>query len=160
MRLIINYNRTKYPDINSFFISLETKNQTEEEKHFNLLKKLEFELEERKKLCEIVEMLKKEKKELQKSNSQKQKYLDSLPIRINTIAKAIVPLQQQYLTFYTSFQDSNSFVMYLPSPLYNIYYQAEIFNHFQSSFILSISGNIQEAISYQLGIFLYIIISY
>eukprot|EP00268_Persea_americana_P029805 TRINITY_DN28800_c0_g1_i3.p1 TRINITY_DN28800_c0_g1~~TRINITY_DN28800_c0_g1_i3.p1 ORF type:complete len:387 (+),score=90.35 TRINITY_DN28800_c0_g1_i3:122-1282(+) len=124
--------KSKYPDIElvpeeEFFSSApeEIKGNTlsKDSSHDLMLKRLHFELYQRKELCKLHEKLEQRKKSLLETIANRRKFLSSLPSHLKSLKKASLPVQQQLGILHTKKLKQHHSAELLPPPLYVVYSQ-------------------------------------
>ncbi|CAA6664331.1 unnamed protein product [Spirodela intermedia] len=111
-----------------------------------MLKRLNYELHQRKELCKLREKLEQRKKGLLEIISNRKKFLSSLPSHLKALKKASLPVQQQFGILHTKKSKQNSAAELLPPPLYIVYSQLLSQKEaFGESIELEILGSIKEA---------------
>ncbi|XP_078441458.1 THO complex, subunit 5 [Wolffia australiana] len=111
-----------------------------------MLKRLNYELHQRKELCKLREKLELRKKELVERLSERKKFLSSLPSHLKSLKKASLPVQQQLGVLHTKKSKQNSAAELLPLPLYILYTQLLSQKEaFGESIELEILGSIKDA---------------
>ncbi|XP_051192497.1 THO complex subunit 5A isoform X2 [Lolium perenne] len=91
--------------------------------HDLMLKRLNFELVQRKELCERHEKLEQQKSILMGTIASQKKFLSSLPSHLKSLKKASLPVQQQLGMLHTKKLKQHHAAELLPSPLYITYTQ-------------------------------------
>ncbi|CAM0943905.1 unnamed protein product [Alopecurus aequalis] len=91
--------------------------------HDLMLKRLNFELVQRKELCERHEKLEQQKSSLLGTIANQKKFLSSLPSHLKSLKKASLPVQQQLGMLHTKKLKQHHAAELLPSPLYITYTQ-------------------------------------
>ncbi|GMH04032.1 hypothetical protein Nepgr_005871 [Nepenthes gracilis] len=125
--------KSKYPDIElvseeEFFTNApeDIKGPTarsNDTAHNLMLKRLNYELFQRKELCKLHEQLEQRKKGLLETIANRKKFLSSLPSHLKSLKKASLPLQQQLGVLHTKKLKQQHSAELLPPPLYIIYSQ-------------------------------------
>ncbi|KAJ6810586.1 THO complex subunit 5B [Iris pallida] len=124
--------RSKYPDIDlvpeaEFFNSAPDDIKggvlANDAAHDLMLKRLHFELFQRKKLCELLEKLEERKRCLLEIIANRKKFLTSLPSHLKSLKKASLPVQQQLGIMHTKKLKQNHAAELLSPPLYIVYSQ-------------------------------------
>nr|CAD1826232.1 unnamed protein product [Ananas comosus var. bracteatus] len=124
--------KTKYPDIDlvpeeEFFGSapdeIKGKVLASDAAHDLMLKRLNFELLQRKELCKLHEKLEQRKSRLLVTIANRKKFLSSLPSHLKSLKKASLPVQQQLGILHTKKLKQHHAAEYLPPPLYIAYLQ-------------------------------------
>lgn len=124
--------KSKYPDI-QLVTEAEFFSQAPEEfkgtavsndtAHNLMLKRLNYELFQRKELCKLRELLEQKKKSLLETIANRKKFLSSLPSHLKALKKASLPAQNQLGLLHTKKQKQLHAAELLPLPLYIIYSQ-------------------------------------
>ncbi|KAJ6795350.1 THO complex subunit 5B [Iris pallida] len=124
--------RSKYPDIDlvpeaEFFNSApeEVKGGVlaNDAAHDLMLKRLNFELHQRKELCKLHEKLEERKRTLLETIANRKKFLTSLPSHLKSLKKASLPVQQQLGILHTKKLKQSHAAELLAPPLYIVYSQ-------------------------------------
>ncbi|XP_010943078.2 THO complex subunit 5A [Elaeis guineensis] len=124
--------RSKYPDIDlvseeEFFRSapedIKGKVLASDAAHDLMLKRLNFELYQRKELYKLHEKLEQHKKSLLDTIANRKKFLSSLPSHLKSLKKATLPVQQQLGILHTKKLKQHHAAELLPPPLYIVYSQ-------------------------------------
>ncbi|XP_072952849.1 THO complex subunit 5A [Typha angustifolia] len=124
--------RSKYPDIDlvpeeEFFRSapedIKGKVLASDAAHDLMLKRLNFELFQRKELCKLHEKLEQSKSSLLDTIAKRKKFLSSLPSHLKSLKKATLPMQQQLGILHTKKLKQQYAAELLPPPLYIAYSQ-------------------------------------
>ncbi|KAG6509070.1 THO complex subunit 5A-like [Zingiber officinale] len=124
--------RSKYPDIElvpeeEFFSSapeeIKGKAMADDVAHDLMLKRLNFELFQRKELCKLHEKLEQHKASLLDAISGRKKFLSSLPSHLKSLKKASLPVQQHLGISHTKKLKQLHAAEFLPPPLYIVYSQ-------------------------------------
>ncbi|XP_068641219.1 THO complex subunit 5A-like isoform X2 [Aristolochia californica] len=114
--------------------------------HDLMLKRLNFELYQRKELCKLHEELEKRKKGLLETITNRKKFLSSLPSHLKSLKKASMPVQQQLGIQHSKKLKQHNSAELLPPPLYIIYSQFLAQKEaFEEKINLEIVGNIKDA---------------
>ncbi|XP_061344717.1 THO complex subunit 5B isoform X2 [Gastrolobium bilobum] len=114
--------------------------------HNLMLKRLNFELFQRKELCKLRKKLEQQKKSLLETIANRKKFLSSLPSHLKSLKKASLPVQNQL-----GVQDTKKLMRHhsaelLPPPLYVIYSQLLAQKvAFGESIDLEIIGSLKDA---------------
>ncbi|XP_058097167.1 THO complex subunit 5A [Magnolia sinica] len=95
----------------------------EDNAHDLMLKRLNFELFQRKELCKLHEKLEERKRSLLEVIANRKKFLSSLPSHLKYLKKASLPVQQQLGIQHTKKLKQHHSAELLPPPLYVIYSQ-------------------------------------
>ncbi|ONK60850.1 uncharacterized protein A4U43_C08F23370 [Asparagus officinalis] len=124
--------KSKYPDIElvpekEFFASapedIKGKALATDSAHDLMLKRLTFELFQRKELCKLREKLEQHKNGLMETIANRKKFLSSLPSHLKSLKKASLPVQQQLGIMHTKKLKQQTAAELLPPPLYIVYSQ-------------------------------------
>lgn len=124
--------RSKYPDIelvneDEFFRDapqhIKGSNLSTDTSHNLMLKRLNYELHQRKELCKLREKLEQKKKGLLETIANRKKFLLSLPSHLKSLKKASLPVQNQLGVLHTKKLKQHNLTELLPPPLYVIYSQ-------------------------------------
>ncbi|KAG8632624.1 THO complex subunit 5B isoform X2 [Manihot esculenta] len=91
--------------------------------HNLMLKRLNYELHQRKELCKLHEKLEQRKKSLLETIANRKKFLSSLPSHLKSLKKASLPVQNQLGVLHTKKLKQQNSAELLPPPLYVIYSQ-------------------------------------
>ncbi|KAL9235875.1 hypothetical protein vseg_010607 [Gypsophila vaccaria] len=91
--------------------------------HNLMLKRLNYELFQRKELCKLREKLEQQKKSLSETIASRKKFLSSLPSHLKSLKKASLPAQNQLGVLHTKKQKQLHAAELLPPPLYIVYSQ-------------------------------------
>uniref|UniRef100_A0A0D9VLG5 THO complex subunit 5B n=1 Tax=Leersia perrieri TaxID=77586 RepID=A0A0D9VLG5_9ORYZ len=124
--------QTKYPGIElvpeeEFYraapADIRDKTLAADASHDLMLKRLNFELVQRKELCKLHEKLEQRKSSLQDTIANQKRFLSSLPSHLKSLKKASLPVQQQLGMQHTKKLKQHHAAELLPTPLYIIYTQ-------------------------------------
>ncbi|KAH1065603.1 hypothetical protein J1N35_030590 [Gossypium stocksii] len=124
--------KSKYPDIElvpeeEFFRDapeeIKGSNLSDDSSHNLMLKRLNYELFQRKELCKLLEKLEQQKKSLLETIANRKKFLSSLPSHLKSLKKASLPVQNQLGVLHTKKLKQHNSAELLPPPLYVIYSQ-------------------------------------
>ncbi|KAL5982479.1 hypothetical protein ACLOJK_016551 [Asimina triloba] len=124
--------KSKHPDIElvpeeEFFKSaseeIKERLLAKDPSHDLMLKRLNFELFQRKELCKLHEKLEECKRSLLESIANRKKFLSSIPSHLKSLKKASLPVQQQLGILHTKKLKQLHLAELLPPPLYVIYSQ-------------------------------------
>lgn len=147
--------KSKHPDIELVpeeeFFSSAPKEITEtrvshDRAHDLMLKRLNFELYQRKELCKLHEKLEQRKRNLLEKIANRKKFLSSLPSHLKALKKASMPVQQQLGVLHTKKSKQHHMAELLPPPLYVIYTQFLAQKEaFGEHIDLDIVGSVKEA---------------
>ncbi|KAK4383439.1 THO complex subunitB [Sesamum angolense] len=114
--------------------------------HDLMLKRLNYELFQRKELCKLREKLELQKKALQETIANRKKFLSSLPSQLKALKKASLPVQHQLGVPQTKKLMQHQLAELLPPPLYVIYSQLFAQKEaFGENIELDITGNVKDA---------------
>ncbi|XP_052202749.1 THO complex subunit 5A [Diospyros lotus] len=91
--------------------------------HNLMLKRLNFELYQRKELCKFHEKLEQQKQKLLETIANRKKFLSSLPLHLKSLKKASLPVQHQLGIPHSKKLKQHHLAELLPPPLYIIYSQ-------------------------------------
>ncbi|XP_057765658.1 THO complex subunit 5B isoform X1 [Salvia miltiorrhiza] len=147
--------KTKYPDIElvpeeEFFRDapeeIKSPVLSTDSAHNLMLKRLNYELSQRKELCRLREKLELQKKALQETIANRKKFLLSLPSHLKALKKASLPVQNQLGVLHTKKLKQLQLAELLPPPLYVIYSQLLAQKEaFEENIELEITGSIKDA---------------
>lgn len=147
--------RSKYPDIElvpeeEFFRDapeeMKSSVKSKDNSHNLMLKRLDFELFQRKELCKLREKLEQKKKALQETIANRKKFLSSLPSHLKSLKKASLPVQHQLGVLHTKKLKQLQYAELLPPPLYVIYSQLMAQKEaFGENVDLEIVGSVKDA---------------
>ncbi|CAH2035784.1 unnamed protein product [Thlaspi arvense] len=117
--------------------------------HDLMLKRLNFELHQRKELCKIRANLEQQKKSLLETNAERNKFLSSLPLHLKSLKKASLPVQNRLSLPNPKMLKHHNLAELLPQPLYVIYsrFMAQK-EAFEESIDLEVSGSLRDAQTY------------
>ncbi|KAK7310850.1 hypothetical protein RJT34_08611 [Clitoria ternatea] len=114
--------------------------------HNLMLKRLNFELFQRKELCKLHEKLEQQKKTLLETIANRKKFLTSLPSHLKSLKKASLPVQNQLGLHHTKRLKQHHSAELLPPPLYVIYSQLLAQKEaFQEPIDLEIIGSLKDS---------------
>ncbi|CAJ1972694.1 unnamed protein product [Sphenostylis stenocarpa] len=117
--------------------------------HNLVLKRLNFELFQRKELCKLHDKMEQKKKTLMETIANRKKFLSSLPSHLKSLKKASLPVQNQLGVQHTKKLKRHHSAELLPQPLYVIYSQLlaqkEVFGE---SIDVEIVGSVKDAQSF------------
>ncbi|CAA2986415.1 Hypothetical predicted protein [Olea europaea subsp. europaea] len=146
---------TKYPDIElvpqeEFFrdAPAEIKDSliSKDSEQNLMLKRLNFEMYQRKELCKHRKKLEQRKKALQETVSHRKKFLSSLPSHLKSLKKASLPVQQQLGVSHMKKLKQQQLAELLPPPLYVIYSQLLTLKEtFGENIDLELIGSVKDA---------------
>ncbi|EEF52394.1 THO complex subunit 5B [Ricinus communis] len=91
--------------------------------HNLMLKRLNYELHQRKELCKLHEKLEQRKKSLLEIIANRKKFLSSLPSHLKSLKKASLPVQTQLGVLHSKKLKQQNSAELLPPPLYVVYSQ-------------------------------------
>ncbi|KAK3155378.1 hypothetical protein QOZ80_2BG0202480 [Eleusine coracana subsp. coracana] len=91
--------------------------------HDLMLKRLNFELVQRKEMCKLHEKLEQQRSSLLETIANQKKFLSSLPSHLKSLKKASLPVQQQLGMQHTKKLKQHHAAELLPAPLYIAYTQ-------------------------------------
>ncbi|KAL6521916.1 hypothetical protein OROMI_031793 [Orobanche minor] len=147
--------KTKYPDIELVpeeeFLKdapeeIKTSKLSTDSTHDLMLKRLNYELFQRKELCTLREKLELQKKGLQETIANRKKFLSSLPSHLKALKKASLPVQHQLGVLHTKKLKQHQLAELLPPPLYVIYSQLLAQKEaFEENVELEITGSVKDA---------------
>ncbi|KAG8059328.1 hypothetical protein GUJ93_ZPchr0002g23707 [Zizania palustris] len=124
--------KTKYPGIElvaveefhrSAPVDIRDKTLASDTSHDLMLKRLNFELVQRKELCKLHEKLEQRKSSLLDTIANQKRFLSSLPSHLKSLKKASLPVQQQLGMQHTEKLKQHHAAEMLPTPLYITYTQ-------------------------------------
>ncbi|KAL5207575.1 hypothetical protein ABZP36_032010 [Zizania latifolia] len=124
--------QTKYPGIElvpeeefhrSAPVDIRDKTLASDTSHDLMLKRLNFELVQRKELCKLHEKLEQRKSSLLDTIANQKRFLSSLPSHLKSLKKASLPVQQQLGMQHTEKLKQHHAAEMLPTPLYITYTQ-------------------------------------
>ncbi|CAB3370112.1 Hypothetical predicted protein [Cloeon dipterum] len=126
--------------------SISRKEETEKDPHLQRLARLEWELEQRKQLAAKSEILLKEKEEVASEINKKNEYLDNICPQLETLMKAMIPVQEQLGMSDSKVRKLHKSAVLLPEPLYALFVQLEAYMEASDKLIVvSIMGDEEEA---------------
>ncbi|XP_042964972.1 THO complex subunit 5B isoform X2 [Carya illinoinensis] len=150
--------RSKYPNIEMVsedgFIrdapgDIKTTTFSSDSAHDLMMKRLHFELFQRKELCKLHKKLESQKKRLLDTTASRKKFMSSLPSHLKSLKKASLPVQNQLGVLHTKKLKQHHLAELLPPPLYVIYSeflaQKEAFGE---NIDLEIEGSVKDAQSF------------
>ncbi|CAI0558126.1 unnamed protein product [Linum tenue] len=147
--------KSKYPDIElvpeeEFFRDapedIKSSVLSSDGSHNLMLKRLNYELHQRKELCKLREKLELQKKSLAEMIANRKKFLSSLPSHLKSLKKASLPVQNQLGVLHTKKLKQHSSAELLPPPLYVIYSQLVAQKEaFGEEIDLEIVGSLKDA---------------
>nr|XP_023891239.1 THO complex subunit 5A-like [Quercus suber]POE62146.1 tho complex subunit 5b [Quercus suber] len=147
--------KSKYPDIDlvaeeEFFRDapqdIKAKKLSNDAAHDLMMKRLHFELFQRKELCKLHGKLEQQKKGLLDIIADRKKFLSSLPSHLKSLKKASLPVQNQLGIQHTKKLKQHHLAELLPSPLYVVYSQFIAQKEaFGENIDLEIVGSVKDA---------------
>ncbi|KAK8970678.1 hypothetical protein KSP40_PGU021461 [Platanthera guangdongensis] len=147
--------RSKYPDIElvpeeEYFKNapedIKSKVLASDEAHDLMLKRLNYELFQRKELCKLHEKLEQHKRSLVETIANRKKFLSSLPSHLKSLKKATLPVQHQLGILHSKKLKQNSAAELLPPPLYILYSQLLAQKEaFGEKIEMEITGSVKDA---------------
>ncbi|XVE55890.1 hypothetical protein DITRI_Ditri03aG0193500 [Diplodiscus trichospermus] len=102
---------------------IKVSNLSDDSSHNLMLKRLNYELFQRKELCKLLEKLELRKKSLLETIANRKKFLSSLPSHLKSLKKASLPVQNQLGVLHSKKLKQHHSAELLPPPLYVIYSQ-------------------------------------
>uniref|UniRef100_A0A4W6G9E1 THO complex 5 n=1 Tax=Lates calcarifer TaxID=8187 RepID=A0A4W6G9E1_LATCA len=119
---------------------------TKNDPHQLTLARLDWELEQRKRLAEKYKESQATKEKIQKSIEVKKEHLRSLQPGLNAIMQASLPVQEYLSMPYEQTQKQTEIARHLPPPLYVLFVQANAYGQAcDKNLCVSISGDVDEA---------------
>ncbi|KAG8012068.1 Tuftelin-interacting protein 11 [Nibea albiflora] len=119
---------------------------TKNDPHQLTLARLDWELEQRKRLAEKYKESQATKEKIQKSIEVKKEHLTSLQPGLNAIMQASLPVQQYLSMPFEQTQKQTEIARHLPPPLYVLFVQANAYGQAcDKNLCVSISGDVDEA---------------
>ncbi|XP_034547526.1 THO complex subunit 5 homolog [Notolabrus celidotus] len=119
---------------------------TKNDPHQLTLARLDWELEQRKRLAEKYKESQATKEKIQKSIEVKKEHLTSLQPGLNAIMQASLPVQQYLSMPFEQTQKQTEVSRHLPPPLYVLFVQANAYGQAcDKNLSVSISGDVDEA---------------
>lgn len=119
---------------------------TKEDRHQLTLARLDWELEQRKRLAEKYSESQTTKEKIQKSIEVKKEHLSSLQPGLNAIMQASLPVQQYLSMPFEQTQKQTEVARHLPPALYVLFVQANAYGQAcDKNLSVSISGDVDEA---------------
>uniref|UniRef100_A0A671VWZ6 THO complex 5 n=1 Tax=Sparus aurata TaxID=8175 RepID=A0A671VWZ6_SPAAU len=119
---------------------------TANDPHQLTLARLDWELEQRKRLAEKYKESLATKEKIQKSIEVKKEHLTSLQPGLNAIMQASLPVQQYLSMPFEQIQKQTEVARHLPPPLYVLFVQANAYGQAcDKNLTVSISGDVDEA---------------
>ncbi|KAG7594298.1 THO complex subunit 5 [Arabidopsis thaliana x Arabidopsis arenosa] len=150
--------KSKYPNIDliseqEFFSDapevIKSQTLSNDSSHDLMLKRLNFELHQRKELCKLRVRLEQQKKCLIETNAERNKFLSSLPVHLKSLKKASLPVQSQLSLQNQKKLKYHNLAELLPPPLYVIYSQFMAQKEaFDEMIELEVSGSLNDAQTY------------
>uniref|UniRef100_A0A674NF66 THO complex 5 n=1 Tax=Takifugu rubripes TaxID=31033 RepID=A0A674NF66_TAKRU len=121
-------------------------NLTKTDSHQLTLARLDWELEQRKRLAEKYKESLSSKEKIQKSIEVKKEHLSSLQPGLTAIMQASIPVQQYLSMPFEQTQKQTEVARHLPPPLYVLFVQANAYGEAcDKNLIVSINGDVDEA---------------
>ncbi|GAV89829.1 FimP domain-containing protein [Cephalotus follicularis] len=122
---------------------------SDDSSHDLMMKRLNYELYQRKQLCKLREKLEQRKKSLLETIANRKKFLTSLPSHLKSLKKASLPVQNQLGLLHTMKLKQHHSAQLLPPPLYVIYSQFLAQKEaFGENLDLEIVGSVKDAQSF------------
>lgn len=119
---------------------------TKNDHHQLTLARLDWELEQRKRLAEKYKESQATKEKIQKGIEVKKEHLRSLQPGLNAIMQASLPVQEYLSMPFEQTQKQTEIARHLPPPLYVLFVQANAYGQAcDKNLIVSISGDVDEA---------------
>ncbi|CAL9708300.1 unnamed protein product [Knipowitschia caucasica] len=119
---------------------------TKNDEHQLTLARLDWELEQRKRLAEKYKESLTTKEKIQKSIEVKKEHLESLHPGLNAIMQASLPVQEYLSMPFEQTQKQTEIARHLPPPLYVLFVQANAYGQAcDKNLSVSISGDVDEA---------------
>ncbi|KAG7489675.1 hypothetical protein JOB18_017890 [Solea senegalensis] len=119
---------------------------TKNDPHQLTLARLDWELEQRKRLAEEYKESQATKEKTQKTIEEKKEHLTSLQPGLNAIMQASLPVQQYLAMPYEQTQKQTEISRHLPPPLYVLFVQANAYGQAcDKNLCVSINGDVDEA---------------
>ncbi|XP_029998887.1 THO complex subunit 5 homolog [Sphaeramia orbicularis] len=119
---------------------------TKNDPHQLTLARLDWELEQRKRLAEKYKESQTTKEKIQKSIEVKKEHLRSLQPGLNAIMQASLPVQEYLSMPFEQTQKQTEIARHLPPPLYVLFVQANAYGQAcDKNLCVSISGDVDEA---------------
>ncbi|XP_018433960.1 THO complex subunit 5A [Raphanus sativus] len=117
--------------------------------HDLMLKRLNFELHQRKEVCKLRAELEQRKKSLLEANAERSKFLSTLPLLLKSLKKASLPVQSQLCLPSPKKLRYHDLAELLPPPLYVVYskFMAQK-EAFEERIDVEVSGSLKDAQSY------------
>uniref|UniRef100_A0A1J3FUB3 THO complex subunit 5A n=1 Tax=Noccaea caerulescens TaxID=107243 RepID=A0A1J3FUB3_NOCCA len=150
--------KSKYPNIDLIseqdFLrdapaAIKSQTLSNDTSHDLMLKRLNFELHQRKELCKLRAKLEQHKKCLLETNAERNKFLSSLPLHLKSLKKASLPVHSQLSLPNPKKLKYHNLAELLPPPLYVIYSQFMAQKEaFEENIDLEVSGSLKDAQTY------------
>lgn len=122
---------------------------TKSNQHKLTLARLEWEFEQRKRLSEQCRNLEQNREKASNEIAQKQKQLESLLPRLNSILESTRPLQEEFNLPVERIKFQKELALLLPDPLYILYSQIKAFiEACDPSLQISIEGGMEDALNF------------
>ncbi|XP_057687945.1 THO complex subunit 5 homolog [Corythoichthys intestinalis] len=119
---------------------------TKNDPHQQTLARLDWELEQRKRLAETYKQSQATKEKIQKSIEVKKEHLRSLQPGLNAIMQASIPVQEYLSVPVEQTQKHTEIAQHLPPPLYVLFVQANAYGQAcDKNLSVTISGDVEEA---------------
>uniref|UniRef100_A0A8B9GIL5 THO complex 5 n=1 Tax=Amazona collaria TaxID=241587 RepID=A0A8B9GIL5_9PSIT len=116
------------------------------EPHQQTLARLDWELEQRKRLAEKYKECLTSKEKILKEIEVKKEYLSSLQPRLNSIMQASLPVQEYLFMPFDQAHKQYETARHLPPPLYVLFVQASAYGQAcDKKLVVAIEGNVEEA---------------
>jgi THO complex subunit 5 len=111
-----------------------------------MLARLDWELEQRKRLTHQLEVATSEKQKVLEDIESKQKFLSSLQPQLDVILKATLPVQEQMGMLFERTRTQHNLALYLPESLYVLFVQARAYQEaLDENLTVSIEGDVEVA---------------
>jgi THO complex subunit 5 len=107
--------------------SVSKPDETRADQHKCMLARLDWELEQRKRLTHQLEVATSEKQKVLEDIESKQKFLSSLQPQLDVILKATLPVQEQMGMLFERTRTQHNLALYLPESLYVLFVQARAY---------------------------------
>ncbi|CAA7024544.1 unnamed protein product [Microthlaspi erraticum] len=150
--------KSKYPNIDLIseqaFLrdapeAIKSQTLSNDASHDLMLKRLNFELHQRKELCKLRAKLEQQKKFLLETNAERSKFLSSLPLHLKSLKKASLPVHSQLSLPNPKKIKYHNLAELLPPPLYVIYSQFMAQKEaFEENIDVEVSGSLKDAQTY------------
>ncbi|XP_077571017.1 THO complex subunit 5 homolog [Stigmatopora nigra] len=119
---------------------------TKNDPHQQTLARLDWELEQRKRLAETYKQSQATKEKIQRSIEVKKEHLRSLQPGLNAIMQASIPVQEYLAVPVEQTQKHTEIAQHLPPPLYVLFVQANAYGQAcDKNLSVTISGDVDEA---------------